>query len=124
MLYLCIHTFLQHHHRYQFPPGTAAEQAEKRLLYIPALFLLLRIWGTAQLFYSIGVSSLVEEPGCIPHGIQIVFVVFGILQVSISYMWVFIGMNIVASSIFIHFYSTDEVILLSFCGYYMWLLVA
>ena len=72
----------QLHNRYQLPPGTAAEQAEKRLLYIPALFLLLRIWGTAQFFYSIGVSSDSQEPGCIPHGIQIGFMIFGILQVS------------------------------------------
>ena len=84
LIYLCVHTFLQRHRRYQLPPGTAAEQAEKRLLYIPALFLLLRVWGTAQFFYSIGVSSSddIQEPGCIPHEIQVGFMIFGILQVS------------------------------------------
>ena len=82
MIFYASSPFMQLHQRYQLPPGTAAEQAEKRLLYIPALFLLLRVWGTAQLFYSIGVSSDIQEPGCIPHGIQIGFMIFGILQVS------------------------------------------
>ena len=77
----CIFSFQLHSH-YQLPPGTAAEQAEKRLLYIPALFLLLRIWGTAQFFYSIGVSSDIHKPGCITDGIKVGFMIFGILQVS------------------------------------------
>ena len=82
MIFYASSPFMQLHQRYQLPPGTAAEQAEKRLLYIPALFLLLRVWGTAQFFYSIGVSSDIQEPGCIPHGIQIDFMILGILQVS------------------------------------------
>ena len=81
---ICVHILsFQHHRRYRLPPGTATEQAEKRLLYIPALFLLLRVWGTTQFFYSIGVSRYKEEdPGCIPIGIHTGFMILGILQVG------------------------------------------
>ena len=72
----------QHHRRYRLPPGSATEQAEKRLLYIPALFLLLRVWGTTQFFYSIGVSHFKKDPGCIPIGIHTGFMILGILQVG------------------------------------------
>jgi len=73
---------LQHHRCYRLPPGSATEQAEKRLLYIPALFLLLRVWGTTQFFYSIGVSHYIEAPGCVPSGIHTGFMILGILQVG------------------------------------------
>ena len=60
------------------------EQAEKRLIYIPIVFLILRIWGTIQYFYSIGVSGR-NHDGCIPHGVQIVFYLLGIVQVLIIF---------------------------------------
>lgn len=56
------------------------EQAEKRLMFIPIVFLILRIWGTIQYFYSIGVSGR-NRDGCIPHEVQIVFYFLGIMQV-------------------------------------------
>jgi len=73
---------LQRHRHYRLPPGTATEQAEKRLLYIPALFLLLRVWGTTQFFYSIGVTHYKKDPVCISIGIHTGFMILGVLQVG------------------------------------------
>jgi len=53
---------------------------EKRLLAIPLLYIFLRMWGTLQFFYSLGVSGTIHK-GCIPKTVQIIFFVFGILQV-------------------------------------------
>ena len=53
---------------------------EKRLLAIPLLYIFLRMWGTLQFFYSLGVSGTIHK-GCIPKPVQIIFFVFGILQV-------------------------------------------
>ena len=55
-------------------------QVEKRLLPIPLLFILLRMWGTLQFFYSLAVATT-NHDGCMPHKVQTGFVVFGILQV-------------------------------------------
>ena len=54
---------------------------EKRLLAIPLLFILLRMWGTLQFFYSLAVSEQ-NHGGCIPSSVRSTFMVIGILQVS------------------------------------------
>lgn len=55
-------------------------QVEKRLLAIPLLYILLRMWGTLQFFYSLTVSGQ-KHGACIPEGVKIVYTVLGILQV-------------------------------------------
>ena len=55
-------------------------QVEKRLLAIPLLFILLRIWGTLQVFVALAVSGTVQD-GCIPSAVRKVFFALGILQV-------------------------------------------
>lgn len=56
---------------------------ETRLLLIPIIFILLRIWGTLQFIFSIATSHLIkEQTGCVPSTINVVFLVLGILQVS------------------------------------------
>jgi len=59
----------------------AVEEVHKRLLYIPLFFLVLRMWGTLQLFFSLGVANE-NQNGCIPKPIQTIFFIFGILQVT------------------------------------------
>jgi hypothetical protein len=56
---------------------------ETRLLLIPALFILLRFWGTLQFFVSLGTSSKINpDTGCVPATLNTVFKVLGILQVD------------------------------------------
>lgn len=55
------------------------ENIKFRLLSIPIVFLLLRIWGTAQFFYSLSLNQDVQK--CISHSMWNVFFVLGILQV-------------------------------------------
>lgn len=55
---------------------------EARLLLIPVIFILLRIWGTLQFFVSIAASDKIDKSTkCVPHTINVVFQVLGILQV-------------------------------------------
>ena len=54
---------------------------EKRLLAIPVLYILLRMWGTLQLFYSLIVDHT-NEHGCIPLSVQRTYFFFAILQVG------------------------------------------
>ena len=60
-------------------------QVETRLLAIPILFILLRMWGTIQFLFSLAVAGTVHE-GCVPNSVHIAFVVLGILQVSFVIM--------------------------------------
>ena len=64
----------------QGPQVAMAENVEKRLLYIPLVFILLRIWGSIQFFFSLAVSND-NQDGCIPNVVHTVFFVLGILQV-------------------------------------------
>ena len=54
--------------------------AEKRLLAIPLLYIFLRMWGTLQFFYSLGVSGTINN-GCIPQQVHDIFFTLGVLQV-------------------------------------------
>jgi len=63
---------------------------ESRLLAIPIIFVMLRIWGTIQFIISITTSSMImSHNGCISVGLLPTFKVFGILQVScfVLVMW-------------------------------------
>ena len=64
----------------QGPQVAMAENVEKRLLYIPLVFILLRIWGSIQFFFSLAVADD-NQDGCIPNVVHTVFFVLGILQV-------------------------------------------
>ena len=55
-------------------------RVETRLLAIPLIFILLRIWGTIQFFFSLAVADNVRN-GCVPHSNHVAFFVLGILQV-------------------------------------------
>lgn len=55
-------------------------RVEKRLLAIPLLYILLRVWGTLQFIFSIAVDHT-NTYGCIPETVQRAYFVFGILQV-------------------------------------------
>ncbi len=54
---------------------------EKRLLCIPLLLVILRVWGTLQFFFSLAVSGT-NHDGCIPHAVQTIFVILGLFQVT------------------------------------------
>ena len=57
-------------------------QVESRLLAIPVIFILLRIWGTVQFFFSLAVADSVND-GCVPNSTHVAFFVLGILQVCL-----------------------------------------
>lgn len=56
-------------------------EIEQRLLLIPIVFILLRIWGTIQFFFSIATSGH-NQHGCIPYAMHTTYFVLGILQVT------------------------------------------
>ena len=56
---------------------------ESRLLAIPLFFILLRMWGTIQFFFSLAVADSVNN-GCVPNSIHSAFFVLGILQVRMN----------------------------------------
>lgn len=57
-------------------------EVKQRLLLIPIVFILLRMWGTLQFFYSLAVSHQ-NKDGCIPKTSQKVFLGFAIVQVCV-----------------------------------------
>ena len=64
---------------------TNTKMVEKRLLAIPLLFIILRMWGTLQFFYSLAVAGTQnsnDQPGCIPQMVQVGYFIFGLLQVK------------------------------------------
>ena len=58
-------------------------QVEKRLLAIPLLYILLRMWGTLQFFFSLAMDHT-NINGCIPAVVQKAYLAFGILQVQLE----------------------------------------
>lgn len=61
---------------------------ETRLLLIPIIFILLRIWGTLQFIFSLAISDKIRsQTGCVPSSVNVVFTVLGILQVSGWSLW-------------------------------------
>ena len=70
----------------------AVLKADRKLTSIPVMFILLRIWGTIQFFYSIAVSPHLCKvppeyphhiPVCAPWGVFVGFMVLGYLQVCV-----------------------------------------
>lgn len=62
------------------------KKLEKKLFFIPFAFILLRMWGTIQFFFSIVVfeGGFVDATGCVPNGVYRTFYALAILQVSYS----------------------------------------
>ncbi len=60
---------------------------EKKLYAIPAAFILVRIWGTLQFFFSIIVFArpgAVDATGCVSYPIYVVFYFFACIQVNMG----------------------------------------
>ena len=60
---------------------TQIGRSESRLIYVPGVFLLLRMWGTIQFVYSLGVSEQ-NENGCILNSVWSGFILLKVLQVE------------------------------------------
>ena len=57
--------------------------AKQTLLFIPVLFILLRMWCTVQYFYMIYLANEAQNKGwCIPVGLRSGHIVLGVFQVS------------------------------------------
>ena len=57
-------------------------RVNKILVFIPVLFIILRVWATVQYFFSVYASyHAVNNGRCIPEGLEVVHVVLGVLQV-------------------------------------------
>ena len=57
-------------------------RVERKMIYIPVLFLLLRMWGTIDFFLNISMEAIdPSENGCILKGFHTANLVLGYLQV-------------------------------------------
>ncbi len=60
-------------------------KAERKMIYIPVIFLLLRIWGTAEFFLNIGMQlTYPMKDGCILKGFRTANIVLGYFQVIVG----------------------------------------
>jgi G protein-coupled receptor 157 len=59
---------------------TAMQRADKKLTFIPVVFILLRIWGTAQFLYATSVEKLMYL-GCVPNEYAAGFTFLAYVQV-------------------------------------------
>lgn len=58
-------------------------KSDKKLIAIPVLFVLLRMWGTLQFFYSLAVGKLVSPDSCTSSkSVHDGFIFFGVMQVE------------------------------------------
>ena len=63
---------------------------KKTLIFIPVLFILLRVWATIQYFYTVyltNIALVVEDGYCIPSHLKGPHVVLGIFQVCWHASW-------------------------------------
>ena len=56
------------------------QRADKKLTFIPVVFILLRIWGTAQFLYATSVYNLMYL-GCVPNEYAAGFTFLAYVQV-------------------------------------------
>ena len=59
-------------------------RADKKLTFIPVVFILLRIWGTIQFFYASGVAHLTYF-SCVPNNYGVGFTFLAYVQVCSIY---------------------------------------
>ena len=62
---------------------SAIKRIDKKLTFIPVIFILLRVWGTVQFFYSSGVAHLTYL-GCAPKHFATGFTLLAYIQVHIT----------------------------------------
>ena len=75
---------------YQFIGETtvaAVRRADRKLTFIPVVFILLRLWGTAQFIYASSVYH-VTYFGCVPKSYAVGFTFFAYMQVREVIMFV------------------------------------
>ncbi len=60
---------------------SVVKKADRKLTFIPIVFVLLRMWGTIQFFYSLAVARYIKC-ACTTPGISLGFELLGYLQVS------------------------------------------
>lgn len=56
------------------------QRADKKLTFIPVVFIFLRIWGTLQFFYATGIAHLTYY-GCVPEQYGLGFTILAYIQV-------------------------------------------
>ena len=59
----------------------AIRRTDKKLTFIPIVFILLRIWGTLQFFYALGVADMTYL-GCAPKHFATGFTLLAYIQVG------------------------------------------
>ncbi len=62
---------------------SVVKKADRKLTFIPIVFVLLRIWGTIQFFYSLAVSQYISC-ACTTQVIATVFTVLTYFQVKLG----------------------------------------
>lgn len=58
----------------------AIQQVDRKLIFIPVVFLLLRIWGTIQFIVSSSIHK--DHSNCVSHGAFIILYILSYFQVS------------------------------------------
>lgn len=75
----------------------SVQKADRKLTFIPIMFILLRIWGTIQFFYSIIVSPYLckvppvyphHTPACVPENVFRGFMILGYFQVCVRQKYI------------------------------------
>ena len=77
------------------------KKAERKLTFIPVLFILLRMWGTLQFVFSIVVkeSRLVDPTGCISTATYYVYLIITCAQVSCYHFLLHTKFNLNSSNL-------------------------
>lgn len=63
------------------------KSAKKTLVFIPLLFIMLRVWATIQYFYTVYLTNtalIVKDGYCVPSYLKKVHVVLGVFQVLLA----------------------------------------
>ena len=63
------------------------KSAKKTLIFIPVLFILLRVWATIQYFYTVyltNIALIVKDGYCVASHLKGTHVVLGIFQVPLA----------------------------------------
>jgi len=67
---------------YPAPQTNVMTKVNKILVFIPVLFIVLRVWATVQYFFSVYVvQNALHNGHCIPNDLHVPHVVLGVLQV-------------------------------------------
>ena len=64
--------------------AAAVQGVDRKLTFIPVMFILLRMWGTLQFFYGLIISKHIQC-GCVHKDLRAGFVFFGYMHVRSLY---------------------------------------